>query len=206
MRFAPSRGNNAAGSLGVATDCRGRPALGGLERAGQMAVIREPGLVRERGDRTVAVLELRLHPLDLATPLVLPRRELVALLERARERRRMKARDRRDLGQWQRSAEVRVDELPCALEPTGPEGRLTHRAVRGRRAHEPSDQREDQPFYGEVARLVAVVELPLELTGEGADHAVLNQRRAADEAPDPPVGEDWLERHVHDQQARPDPL
>ena len=64
-----------------------------------MTVVREPRLMGNRGNGTIATQELGLHPLDLPASLILPRREVVPALEGARERRRMETGDRRHLGE-----------------------------------------------------------------------------------------------------------
>ena len=66
-------------------------------------------------------------------------------------------------------------------------GSVIASAIGGRRTHESSEECEHQPLDSEVARVIAVVKLPLNLTRQRPNHAILDDRRTPDQPPDPAV-------------------
>src|SRR3954471_7152854 len=94
-----------------------------------------------------------------------------------------------------------VDELACALEARAGGLPIVTRATARRRAHQLREQSEYEPLDREVGRVIAVVQLPLELAGEAAHHAVVYDSRPAKQSPDSSVVDGGAKRHIDDRDA-----
>jgi len=81
------------------------------KRAGEMALIREPGRRRDLRGRTVGVDELSGSPVEPQPPLKAGNRDAVMFPEFARQMRRVHAGDRGEIANRQAAEKVRVQEI-----------------------------------------------------------------------------------------------